>query len=545
MTRGDVEDEGCSWASIEPDDDGNLLSEFEDDLCFFTAETEYAWTVGSCLDESAEFCTDRELTMNQMNQFITPLPYSMPTLDAQNLPIGPIIDKEHPPTDPAEFIPTVSKKDILEWNDADCAFLYQVKVYDSTGDLINGGDCQFGEGDCTTRVGTTTFSMADIENLWDDLDRIYSWSVTPCWRSAYTGPLNPTARCVNTEESEPLWYFKTTGAAPNLEKPENGETVKIPFILSWEDMGGASYVYELSSSSLGTKTATIIGTTTEVLYEIGLVEPGIEDYSWKVKTCVNPDGTECGVWSNEQAFATYQLNPPSNPENPAHNEELFLPNTLSWQEDPGANYYQYKLANISIDPKETFKGCAEKRGTQIIPPMGVGDAPITSNPSFYFNEICRGEYEWAVRSCIDKDCATATNWSDEWIFSASETQCPKEPGLVPCERRCSNADTPYDERESCEVKHLGFMLQNILDFVLWRLSMLVLIVLAVITAASSYFSFGNPNTIANIRTVFRSFLVGFLLLLTAWVIVNVIMGVFGFQIEFFGKWWELPFSSQI
>ncbi|MDP4007109.1 MAG: hypothetical protein Q8P55_00740, partial [bacterium] len=74
-----------------------------------------------------------------------------------------------------------------------------------------------------------------------------------------------------------------------------------------------------------------------------------------------------------------------------------------------------------------------------------------------------------------------------------------------------------------------------------RVSLFVLLLLAVITGATSYFSLGGPNALARIKTVFRSFFVGFLVLVFAWTFVNIILMLFGFQFEFFGKWWEISF----
>ena len=226
---------------------------------------------------------------------------------------------------------------------------------------------------------------------------------------------------------------------------------------------------------------------------------------------------------------------------------MFIPGSLSWQPDPGARYYQYRVEYKTLAPDETLEGCAEKAdGQQLIP--GPGETPpTTTQTSFYLNEKCAGEYQWAVRSCAEEACdetktpPTASPWSSLWSFTAKEIPTEERFGLVPCGRNSDNATTPYNEKEACGLKHVGFLLQNILDFVLFKLSLIILAALAVFVAALAYFSFVSPDVITRIRAIVRSYFYGVLYLVFAWAIVNIIMAVLGFNIEFCGRWYEIPF----
>jgi hypothetical protein len=539
-----------------------LPSEYQDNECLFTRKSEYVWGVASCLDAQASFCTHPDdISFQYFYTSASAPPLSTP--DGPT-PLEPFAKEDAPPTNSAtpENIPSVSKNTLLRWNGDMCAYFYRVNVFNEAGTRITEDDCLFSGSACTfdpaepqkIEIGDETLLLEKVKRLWDqpgDLDKTYSWSVTPCWGSM-NASFTPTPDCTNTTDSI-QWYFHTTGRPPTLTSPENGVSTKVPIVLGWSDEDGASYIYELSSE-LGIKTGVAIGDTMALVsYESGLIEPS-KEYSWKVKTCVDSaeevEKKTCGEWSNVSTFHTYPLLTPTDPE-PTDQTNFSLPGTLKWKPDDGANYYQYQVRYTSLtygvdedgnDILEDRPACTDKTmGDTVIPKPG-GVSPITSQPSFYLSEYCRGEYEWLVLSCADEDCnVKAAAPATLWKFTAAKQTSEENAGLVPCGKTIDHTNTPFDETEPCELKHAGFLLQNLLDFILWKVSLFVLLILAVITGATSYFSLGGPNALARIKTVFKSFFVGFLMLMFAWMFVNIVLMLFGFQFEFFGTWWELSF----
>lgn len=328
--------------------------------------------------------------------------------------------------------------------------------------------------------------------------------------------------------------------APILISPANNTYTKIPVDLSWEYPQGAAayYHYEVSRSP---DFSSIIVSDTEqtsrTIIDYPILETG-NDYWWRVKVCVDGEEEVYGNWS-ERSFHTYPLNPSANPQ-PLTG---FLPITLTWTPDPGSNFYQYKVAYSRKSPEELSSVCAGKEGQQIIPAAGR-EPPITNQASFSLNEFCLGEYQWRVRSCLNNDCSVASDWagSPVWIFNSLKPTASQEKGIVPCGRKDDNADTLYyDEREPCQIKHLGFMLQNILDFLLWRLGLIVMVILTVISGVVSYFSLGSPNALVQIKSIWKSAGIGWSIILLAWIFINLIMTLIGFQVQFFGHWWQLSF----
>lgn len=531
----------CYSIPISPHNE-TLASEYADTLaeCLFTRKSTYGWQVASCLDAQASFCTHSgdfpawSFTTGSLDHDGSPLILPAP------IPLGPFAKEDTPPEDPADpnNIPLVSQNDMLRWSGSACAYFNRINIFDETGTRITENACLLPGSACTQEIGDETIILGTIEQLWEDLDKTYSWSVTPCWS------LGSTPNCTDTTDST-QWYFHTTGKPPTLLTPEDNSSAKIPILLSWQG-NGASYIYELSSA-LGVKTGTAKGTSETIGYEQSLMKPG-QEYVWRVKTCVDEEGEVCGQWSTTFQFTTFPLEVPTVPD-PPDEGTILLNQSVSWKSVDAANAYAYHLEYACRNEKENKEECLVY-GANVCPDTSaikiIEDNKVTARNSFEL-PYCMGQYEWKVLACLQDKCQnppeTRTTWSNggvAWKLIAMQPPSAGT-GLVPCGRLANDDATPYDETEKCELKHAGFLLQNLLDFILWKVSLFVLLLLAVITGATSYFSLGGPNALARIKTVFRSFFVGFLILMFAWMLVNIILMLFGFQFEFFGTWWELSF----
>lgn len=540
-------------------------SEYEDQECLFTRKSKYGWGVASCLDAQSSFCTYPGDFLLQ--SFFTSM--SAPPLSAPDGPvlIEPLVKEDTPPIDPAqpETIPPISRDDTLRWSGDMCAYFYRVNVFNEAGVRITEDDCLFSGSACTKEIGEESLSAGNIERLWDqssDLDKTYSWSVTPCWNSM--GPsVTYSPDCTNTTDS-PKWYFHTTGKPPTLLAPTNNSSTKIPIVLTWEPIGGAaSYRYELSKDGLTKGDGSFQNKLSvgddptpnpqaTLAYATGVIEPGTQ-YWWHAKTCVDYDAEKkeakaCGQWSEAFQFTTFPLVVPTTP-NPPDEGIIPLDQQVGWKNADAANAYAYHLEYACRNEKENKAECVAY-GANVCPDTTavkiIEDNKVTSRNSFDL-PYCMGQYEWKTLACLNDGCLgpseTKTTWSNDgtaWKLTAIQPSFAGG-GLVPCGRLANDDATPFDETEKCQLKHLGFLLQNLLNFILWKLSLATLLVLAVITGATSYFSLGGPNALARIKTIFKSFFAGFLILMFAWMFVNIILMLFGFHAEFFGRWWKLSF----
>ena len=148
-----------------------------------------------------------------------------------------------------------------------------------------------------------------------------------------------------------------------------------------------------------------------------------------------------------------------------------------------------------------------------------------------------GEYEFNIRACIDKDCEAkgpeTTQLLNVKSFKGSGG------GLIPCDANNDNPATTEDERKPCELKHLILLVRNRVDFALWKLSLVILIVMTAFTGFTMYTSFGGMEVAAKVKSIWKAVGVGFLILLFSWLLLNLLLGLAGFQVNIFGRWHEI------
>ncbi len=100
-------------------------------------------------------------------------------------------------------------------------------------------------------------------------------------------------------------------------------------------------------------------------------------------------------------------------------------------------------------------------------------------------------------------------------------------GLVPCDRFTDNSKTPWDETESCELCHLILLANNIINYILGLVAIITLLFI-VIGSLLSYTSFNGAENLRKAKEAISKSLWGFVAVLVAWAIINVLMILFGF-----------------
>ena len=100
-------------------------------------------------------------------------------------------------------------------------------------------------------------------------------------------------------------------------------------------------------------------------------------------------------------------------------------------------------------------------------------------------------------------------------------------GLVPCGREWNDPDTGWDDTADCTLCHLVLMIQLIIEFLVKLAAVAAAFFLSV---AGYYYIFasGNPEKVALAKKTFSRALMGFLIILIAWIIVDSILAAFGY-----------------
>jgi len=192
-----------------------------------------------------------------------------------------------------------------------------------------------------------------------------------------------------------------------------------------------------------------------------------------------------------------------------------------------------KLLKSNPPPEEENKDCIALVGTKIVP------LTIVPSNSAYIDLGCLGKYNWQVGACLDENCLETGDFSPVWEFTL--VQPPPGFGLVPCGRVSDDPDTPWNEREPCQIEHLFILFKIIIDFLLWRVGLIILVLLVIATGVMFYFSLGAPATMAKVKSLWKAAGIGYAVLFLSWTIINSFLAMFGYRIGIFGRWWEIIF----
>ena len=467
-----------------------LLSEYLDEKGFFTKATEYIFKIAACLREDSTDCSD----FSQQWRFKT---------GAETLADFVLIE---PPDDPRGETP-VGLPLLLDWQGQPGMNSFNYSV----GPLYE----------------TTRFSEANFDYPQLSLNTLYQWAVEPCWD--YDGQKCETAL-------KKTAYFKTTGRPPAAVSPLNGvQSVAIPLTINWEDVPGAkSYVIKITGDNLNIEKSI---SQSEIFLDYPEYNIRQEKtYSWQVKTCARENGQVCGNYSQIQSFTTFRLPAPTNP-SPENNGQLATDEqNVSWQTVPSADAYQYKIRYLAMAPSEIDETCRPLVGSEIIP------AKTVSVNSDAIKLGCLGQYQWQSRSCLDQNCTETSNWSEPfWTFSLTEPQGIGRGGLVPCGRAVDNPKTPWNEREPCQIRHLIVLVKTLVDFFFGRVIPAAFVILTIASAIILYvpFASGGAMPLAKIKMLWRSAGISLLTVAFAWLLINWLLSLIGYQISIFGNWYQL------
>lgn len=461
-----------------------LFSDFPDeDLFFFTKNTTYSWDILTCTDDNGLECGD----YSQQWTFAT---------GEKELASTFLIS---PPDDPSGQKP-VGLPVILDWRKDAGINSWKYK--------INSGQEEF--------ASVSQSRLFDYPEL--SLNTLYKWQVLSCWDFEGKDCRDPWSD---------IYTFKTTGQAPKLIFPASSATdIPIPVEFDWEDVSGAkSYIISVQGDGLNIEKMV-----TESNFSADFPALPIRqetDYSWEVKTCAREDGKVCGSYSGSQNFKTFRLAAPARPSYPQDKGFLFTDERfLSWEKVVGAKAYQYEAKLLSLAPNEESKNCSAS-------PLAT-----TLANSGYIELGCLGQYQWQVRSCLDENCQEISNWSNPWIFNLSEGGVGQG-GLVPCDTRTNNPNTPWNEREPCQMKHIFLLIKIIVDFILLRVAPVVFVLMIMATGAIFYTSLGKVTTMAQVISLWKAVGVGIAIIFFAWLIVNAALRLAGYNIGIFGNWYQL------
>lgn len=459
----------------------------------------YIWSVFSCGDLDGTNCKVR----------------------SQQWSVVPISELDVPTNLRSKIV--VNLEDSLEWDLVPYAPFYMVRI----------------EHLGTAQDSIQTTNSLPLGKIWNKLQNnsVYSWKVAACASDDVKG-----SNCTAWSAAS---LFQTTGAPPqNLAaSPSENNLVGIPFTLTWDAQEGAlSYAYEIAPdqtfSALLRKGIVEADQypKVEIAYQgtggqSSIMRPG-QTYYARITTCADRRGIECGQWTI-LSVATAPLKAPD-PISPLPSQGAYTPKVdVAWKKALGQNYYAYRVFYEKPSSEEKNASCLHYQHDK---PVSEG---ITNSSTISYTPSCVGIYKAEVTPCTDNQCAEK-GISAVWNFQVTEPAGASSFfGLVPCSRAKDNTATSWNERESCQFKHSILFVHNMFNFLLWQALPALVVLYAIFSGAIFYFSLGNPGVLMQIKSIWKAIGIGFIIVFFSWMFINLFLGILGFNINIFGRWYEL------
>ena len=496
--------------------DGNNIATFESptsesislSVGSLTNSTAYMWTVAACLGDNGNACGPK-CCFNEYGRDCANFS-AIRTFTTTNVAVFNDVELISPSNEASPVKPS----DLFEWQSLGATgFVFEVY---STNQVIKD-DTQ-----------NTTSTLSGIS--WQDdrgegklaFNTNYTWEITPCW---WDTDNNETLAC-KTNQSETQSFTTAGGQVTSMISPDPNISETIPVLFSWEKVPNAfSYLFQFKESQTSSWSESSATQINRFSLDYPAVRPDT-DYDWRVKACAETDGSFCEDDWHKKSFSTKQFQAPSSKQ--LEDGEVFTyEDNLIWEPVVSAKSYEYTIQYDKKSEKETSDNCID--GTPIETYV-ISNSNYFSMPNFpETQQKCLGQYSLWVTACLNKNCEdrnTENSKTTKWIFSYAQSASGKG-GIMPCGRDYDLEDTPWNERELCQLKHIPVLIYNIIDFILWKASLIALLVLIVFSGIVSYASAGLPIKVVSIKEIWKAAGKGYLIIFFAWTIISLILNLLG------------------
>ncbi len=113
-------------------------------------------------------------------------------------------------------------------------------------------------------------------------------------------------------------------------------------------------------------------------------------------------------------------------------------------------------------------------------------------------------------------------------------------GLVPCGRKVDDPNTGIDETDPCNLCHLSVLLKRVIDFALVNILFPLAILMTVIGALILLTAGGDPAKVNRGKKVITTVILGLIIALAGWLIVDTIIGFLTGGGNPLQNWYQIP-----
>jgi DNA repair exonuclease SbcCD ATPase subunit len=313
----------------------------------------------------------------------------------------------------------------------------------------------------------------------------------------------------------------------------------VPTTIEWDEMpGAASYYYKITGPEEKE------GIVTNSFLNLDLKKDG--KYEIEIKTCADQcdqkDKIECGTSTIIKFFGCnteFDLKASTTQILPGETIEF------SWTTSTCGTstvYYQKKLELEEKFECDSYIGEARDKcekvnnSTSCQEFLKSGEPPTTTTSnSATSSPPCLGIYKFSVSACLDEECFLR-GMEKSVKFSVVLEKMPTGGGgglKGGFFKRCTNILPCQD----CTFKDIPALISNIINCILWTLFPMAFIPLFVYTGIVFYLSFGSPEAPRKIKSAWKAYLFGALVMFLGWTLLNLIYTFLGYK-KNFGDWWN-------
>ncbi len=123
-------------------------------------------------------------------------------------------------------------------------------------------------------------------------------------------------------------------------------------------------------------------------------------------------------------------------------------------------------------------------------------------------------------------------------------------GIVPCGQHEDDASSTIDESADCTLCHFFILITMLVNFVLFKLTAPLALLMLIIGGAMFMLAAGNPNTITQARKLITSVLIGIVIIYGAYFLIGVFLqsvGLAKWTSDIYRSWWDTssgPFTIE-
>jgi len=313
----------------------------------------------------------------------------------------------------------------------------------------------------------------------------------------------------------------------------------VPTTIEWDEMpGAASYYYKITGPEEKE------GIVTNNFLNLDLKKEG--NYEIEIRTCADQcdqkEKIECGTSTIIKFYGCnteFDLKASATQILPGETIEF------SWTTSTCGTstvYYQKKLELEEKFECDSYIGEARDKcekvnnSTSCQEFLKSGEPPTTTtSTSATSSPPCLGIYKFSVSACLDEECFSR-GVEKSVKFSVVLEKMPTgggggfKGGFL---KRCTNILPCQD----CTFKHIPALISNIINCILWTLFPMAFIPLFVYTGIVFYLSFGSAEAPRKIKSAWKAYLFGALVMFLGWTLLNLIYTFLGYK-KTLGDWWN-------